>query len=81
MSSNHSRPDDLRLVFQSSLIDAIAAGRDPEADSVLGPATKRAIAAIARAHPEASTDSIVMAYEAFDRERTDLPRAATTPSS
>lgn len=60
----------LSTVFREALHCAITAGRlDPRAGS-LGSQTHAALQAIASDHPEASTDLINDAYNAWECERT-----------
>jgi hypothetical protein len=54
-----------RRQFQRLLHGAIASGRVPAAASGLGPQTVSAIAAVAAAHPEASIQLVIAAWEAF----------------
>lgn len=51
--------------FQDLLAAAIATGRRPTHTAVLGPACQVAIDIVAREHPDATSDHIVAAYDAY----------------
>lgn len=61
-------PRDFQAVFQQLLNLAWTLGRIPPTTCGLGSATLAAIDAIAREHPEAVTELITDAYDAFKRE-------------
>jgi hypothetical protein len=61
-------PRDLQAVFQQLFNLALTLGRIPPATCGLGSATLAAINAIAREHPEAVTQLVTDAYDAFKRE-------------
>jgi len=50
------------------LHDSLATGRGAMVATGLGPQTMSAISAVAQAHPDASAEAIIAAYEAFARE-------------
>jgi hypothetical protein len=61
-------PTSLRQQFRVSLHHSLTTGRVAIAATGLGPQTISAISAVAQAHPEASSELIIAAYEAFARE-------------
>ena len=60
---------DFKALFQQLLNLALTLGRIPPATCGLGPGTIAAIDTIAREHPEAITQLITDAFDAFKRER------------
>lgn len=61
-------PAQLRRRFQSALNSAITQGQTQPEERVFGTRTREALARLAHAHPYASTDSILAAWEAFHQE-------------
>jgi hypothetical protein len=60
--------EELRVIFQMLLNQALTRGRAPSGYSVLGPGTRAAIEAVAREHPDAEAECIAAAYDAFQLE-------------
>jgi hypothetical protein len=54
--------------FRDALIMAVTEGQTPSPTCDLAPETRSVIEAIAEWHPEASSDLINGAYDAFERE-------------
>jgi hypothetical protein len=63
----------LRRQFRLSLHHSLTTGRVTTAATGLGSQTISAISAVAQAHPDASSQQIVAAYEAFAREHAVVP--------
>jgi hypothetical protein len=61
-------PTNPRQQFRVSLHHSLTTGPVGIAATGLGPQTISAISAVAQAHPEASVQLIIAAYEAFARE-------------
>ncbi|MBB5161510.1 hypothetical protein [Mycobacterium sp. AZCC_0083] len=77
-------PTNLSEQFRLSLHHSLTTGRVVITATGLGPHTINAISAIAQAHPDASSQLIIAAYEAFGREHVavhDEPRNHATKSS
>jgi hypothetical protein len=68
-------PDLVEQTFQDLLAAALATGRRPAHNTVLGPACQVAIDIVAREHPDAAPEHIVAAYDAYAIES-----LGTTPS-
>lgn len=60
---------DRRAVFEEALLTAITQGRIGSGGDVLGPQTRSALLAVAWDHPEATSDQITAAFDAWDREQ------------
>jgi hypothetical protein len=58
-----------RQTFEDLRHRAIVCGQRPSDTTTLGPATAYAIDMVARAHPEATAEQIMDAYDAFRLER------------
>src|SRR6476620_4327781 len=61
-------PEQLRSTFQGLLNLALTRGRVASSSCGLGPNTLAAINVVASDHPDAETDCIAAAYDAFDHE-------------
>ena len=61
-------PEPLRSAFQGMLNSALTRGLRVSGYSGLGPRTLAAIDTVASDHPEADTEAIAAAYDAFDQE-------------
>jgi hypothetical protein len=68
-------PDELRRAFQGLLNLALTRGRATPPCCDLGPGTRAAIDRVAGEHPESDADSIVAAYDEFQREHGERPTA------
>jgi hypothetical protein len=59
---------DARTAFEEALLCALTEGRIPSAQGDFGMATRSALDAIAKQHPEAEVVLISEAYDAFEQE-------------
>jgi hypothetical protein len=67
------------LAFRVQLNRALTCGQPPSDGSLIGPATRAAVAVVAQHHPDATAEHVIAAYDALAVEQRQSMRVSDLP--